>query len=436
MQIRPFRAYRYNPEVVGDASKCIAPPYDVIDSQQQKKLYEQSEYNIARITKGTAKPGDNDSDNVYTRAADYLNQWIEKGALRQDEKDAIYGYVQNFNIAGTQYQRYSFIAQGRLEQLGKAVRAHEHTMSKPKADRLNLLRATNAVFGLVYMVYDDEAQAAEKVIEKAMDGGALLDFDDAFGVRHRLYSVEKGADTDAIVKMMADKTCIIADGHHRYETALAYAQESGREEAWHQMLAFTNAKQPGMIVLATHRLVNGLSGFDADKLIKLLQDDFELSRYTFDSSESRAEAVKKMNERMKAEYQSQNNAFGIYVGDGAFYVAVLKDQSAMALAAGQASAAWHELDVAVLHKLILEKLLGIDEEKLAAGENIEYIKDDGSGVAESIDKVEMDVSQAAFFMNPPRIEQIEKVAAAGEKMPQKSTFFYPKVYTGLTINKL
>lgn len=436
MQVKPFRAYRFNEAVVGDANRCIAPPYDVIDAQTQNELFDSSEYNIARITKGRTHAGDDENNNVYTRAADYLKKWIEQGALVQDAQNAIYGYVQNFEIQGKSYQRYNFVASARLEELGKGVRAHETTLSKPRADRLNLLRATKAVFGLVYLMYDDPQQVAERVIAEALADKTLIDYTDSAGVRHRLTVVPEGPDTQAISAMMAEKTCIIADGHHRYETALEYARQSGQENAWCQMLAFANTAQEGMIVLATHRLLGGLENFDSQELVKGLSEHFELTRFDFDCPAAAKQARQKMLEAMEAQFKQRNCCFGIYLGNGAYYAAVLKDLSIMAQAAPQAAPAWQELDVAVLHKLIIERLLGLDEEKVAQGGNIEYIKDDGSGVAQAVEAVETGVKQAAFFMNSPRIEQIMKVAQAGEKMPQKSTFFYPKVYTGLTINKL
>jgi len=435
VKISPFRAYRFNPDVVAQPGKCIAPPYDVIDERQQQQLYDRSDYNIVRIIRGKNLKGDDEKENVYTRAADYLNSWIKQGALKQDNKPGMYGYVQNFSVGDAKYQRYAFIAEGKLEEFGKSVKAHENTLSKPKEDRLNLTRVTGARFGLVYMLYDDLEQVAEKIIEKALIGLPCVDFTDEEGTRHRLYQIDSAEETAAISKMMGDKSCIIADGHHRYETALNYAKESSNPAAGYQMMAFSNAAQPGMVVLATHRLVSNLQNFDTDHMLEQLGKNFRAERIeTHDGDKDKAK--EQMLAKMKAEYQKNNNAFGIYAGGDVFYVISLKDKLAMDSAAPGFSSAYKKLDVSVLHKLILENILSIDEKKLAGGEYIEYLKDSGGAVEDSIKLVDQGKKQVAFFMNPPKIEQIEKVAEQGEKMPQKSTFFYPKVYSGLAIDKL
>jgi len=236
--------------------------------------------------------------------------------------------------------------------------------------------------------------------------------------------------------MMSDKSCIIADGHHRYETGLTYSKESTNPAAGYQMMAFVNTRHEGLVILATHRLVDSLDNFGAEILLADLKGSFEITEFAFDSLQAKTNARQKMLEQMKAEYDKDKNAFGIYCGDSAFYVAVLKDKKTMDLAAPQKSEPWKSLDVSVLHKLILEKVLGIDEKKMAAQSNIEYIKDTNNAIDDSIASVDSGQKQAAFFMNPVKMQQLDMVTAAGEKMPQKSTYFYPKIYTGLTINKL
>jgi len=433
MQVKPFKAFRFDSSDVGG---CIAPPYDVIGEPRQQQLYEKNPYNIVRITKGKTKPSDSDTDNQYTRAADYLNTWIEKGILKQDLAEAIYAYIQDFELAGTWFQRSSFIALAKLEEFGETVRPHEQTLSAPKIDRLNLQRATAAQFGLVFMLYKDEKKIAEKICEATSDKKPLVDFVDEENIRHRLFAITAEDDINAITEMMLDKSCIIADGHHRYETALNYSKETANPAAKYQMAAFSNICQNGLVVLATHRLVGSLENFDSKKFIAVLRKDFEVTEYLFPSPAAKPDARKKMLSQMKAEHTHDKNAFGIYTGNGAFYTAVLKDKHTMDSAAPDKSSAFRALDVSVLHKMVLEKLLGIDEEKLAAGGNLEYVKDTEYAIDESIVAVDAGQKQIAFFMNPPTTSQIKTITEAGERMPQKSTFFYPKVYTGLTINKL
>ncbi len=436
MEIRAFKAYRFDAKVVGDVGGCISPPYDIISDEQRERLYEKSEYNIVRIIKGKKSESDDNDNNQYTRAADYFNKWLGEGVLKQDSEEAIYAYVQNFESVGRSFQRSSFVGLAKLEELGTKVIPHEETLSGPKIDRLNLQKATGAKFGQVFLLYKDEEQVADKIIEAAARGKAAIDFSDEQGVRHRLFVIDGKDEIEAIAAMMSDKSCIIADGHHRYATALNYYKETGNPAARYQMLTFANTCNEGMIVLATHRLVNNVEGFEVGKFLAGLGEKFEIREYGFDSPQAGVDAKQKMLADMRAEFDADKNAFGVYGGGGAFYLAVLKDKGAMDSAAADKSGAWKSLDVAVLHKLILEGLLGIGEKRLASQSNVEYIKDTSGAIDESIGKVDAGQKQAAFFMNPPKMEQIEGVAAAGEKMPQKSTYFYPKIYTGLAIYKL
>ncbi len=434
MEIKAFRALRYDPDTVGDVGNCISPPYDVINPQQQQALYEKSPYNIVRIIKGKAEPSDDQTQNQYTRAAAFLNEWIEKGVLKQDTDQAIYGYVQDFQIAGVSYQRYSFIALAKLEPFGEIVRPHEKTLNDPIADRLSLKKATEAGFGLIYLLYGDSKGTADKIIEEAARGKPRIDFKDDLDVRHRLFVIDQSEDINAIEEMMRDKSCIIADGHHRYTTALNYL-ENCNPSAKYQMLAFSNTSHGGLVVLATHRLVANLDDFSLENLLDGLGADFEISSHSFDSPHAKANAKEKMLSELKTQFQADRNAFGIYCGGDKFYIAVLKDQASMAPVAPDMSEAWRSLDVAVLHRLILEKILGIDEKKLAQQANVQYVKDTSDAIDESIAAVDNAQKQVAFFMNPPKLEQMHEVADNGERMPQKSTFFFPKVYTGLTIHK-
>jgi len=435
MEIKAFKALRFNEAVVGDVGSCIAPPYDVIDADLQERLYKKSKYNIARITRSKATPNDTPENNQYTRAAKLLNEWLQAGALKQDDKDSIYGYVQDFEIAGIKAQRLSFVALSKLEELGKNIKPHEFTLTGPKADRLNLRRATKTSFGLIFMLYNDAKSVADKIIKKVMKQKPLIDFIDEQDVHHRLFAVTDAKDIDAIVKMMDPQSCVIADGHHRYETALNYHKEIGSPSTQYVMTAFVNTKQKGLLILATHRLIQNVKNFDNKKFLAAVKKDFELTAFAFSDEKAKQQARQKMCDRMKADFDADKNSFGIYTADGAFYVAVLKDKKLMDPAAPDMSEHWKSLDVAVLHKLIIEKNLGIDEKGLAEGANIEYVKDTGDQIDDCIKQVDKGAKQAALFMNPTKMKQIELVTATGERMPQKSTFFYPKVYTGLVINK-
>jgi uncharacterized protein (DUF1015 family) len=436
MQIKPFKAFRFDKAVVGDLGSCIAPPYDVINDVQQEQLYNKNEHNIVRIIKGKTNASDNGDNNQYTRAADYLNNWIDQGVLKEDAAETIYAYVQDFELGGIQFQRLAFIATAKLEEFGEVVRPHEQILKKPMLDRLSLKKATTAGFGLVFMLYEDEQETADKIIEKTATTEPLIDFVDEQNVRHRLFAITAEEDIQQIVKMMGNKSCVIADGHHRYTTGLAYSKESDHPAAKYQMLAFANISHKGLIVLATHRLAGNLENFSFEKLISELKENFELTEVKFDSPESKMDSRQKMLEQMKAGHDNDKNAFGIYGSNDAFYVAVLRDKQAMDPIVPDMSPAWRTLDVSILHKLILENILGIDEERLAKGENLQYVKDTPNAIDESISQVDAGNKQAAFFMNPVKMQQLKLVTEAGERMPQKSTYFYPKIFTGLTIQKL
>jgi uncharacterized protein (DUF1015 family) len=435
MEVKPFKAFRFNARVVGDVGKCIAPPYDVISDGERDGLYHKSKYNIVHITKGQAATCDDGRHNQYTRAAEYLQNWIAEGALRQDDQDAIYGYVQDFELGGMAFQRLSFIALAKLEDFGKVVRPHEQVFEKPMLDRLNLERATAARFGLVFMLYEDPRGVADQIITKAMAQEPLIDFMDEQAVRHRLYAITAQEDVQAVETMMRDRSCIIADGHHRYTTGLKYMQESGNPKARYQMIAFTNTGQEGLVVLATHRLVGGIAGLQRSQFIASLESSFRLVQFEFSSS-TKEQAKQRMLAEMRNLHERDETAFGLYMGDRSFCVAALKDGSLMAAAAPDKSEAWRALDVAVLQKLVLERLLGLDEKKMGDPEYMEYVKDVPNAMNELIGQVDAGRKQVAFFTNPVKMRHLMAVADAGERMPHKSTYFYPKMFTGLTIQKL
>lgn len=436
MEIKPFKATRFNTDVVGNPGDCIAPPYDVIDADQQQALYDKNPYNIVRATRGKKKDTDDLNDNVYTRARDYLHKAIQDKALVEDGKAAIYVYVQDFVIAGRSFERSGVIAAGKLQEFGKGVQPHEKTLEGPKADRLNLTRATGCQFGQIFMLYDDPANVDRQLIAKAKDMTPLIDTTDEEGVRHRLYALDAPQDVDAFVRMMEDKQAIIADGHHRYETALNYWRETGDDEAAWQMMTFVNMRNEGLVIQPTHRLLINMEGFDASILLDGLNGDFEIKKFAFVSPEEKAAARKAMFDGMKTAEQNKQNAFGFYAADSAFYTIVLKNEKAMAQMCPEMSPAAQKLDVNVLHKLILEKHLDINDARLAGQSNLLYIKDLGNAIDTSIARVDQGRSQGVFFMNSTRIDQVQDVARAGEKMPQKSTFFYPKIFSGLTLRKL
>ncbi|MBN1816550.1 MAG: DUF1015 domain-containing protein, partial [Sedimentisphaerales bacterium] len=327
------------------------------------------------------------------------------------------------------------IALGKLEEFGANVQPHEKTLDGPKADRLKLMRAKAAQLGQIFMLYDDPEKLDEAIMARAAARTALLDFVDDNQVRHRLYAVQDRDDIGRFAAMMASRPSVIADGHHRYEVALMYYHETGNPAAQYRMMTFVNMRNEGLIILPTHRLVKHLPGFDINAVLSQIRDDFDVMEYAV-NGQDKAAARDAMFEQMRAWFRKSRNAFGLYAGAEAFYALALKQASAMDCFKKTMSSASRALDVNVLHKLILENVLQIGDRQLADESNLEYIKDLGDAVDQSIAQVDGGSAKAVFFLNPTRIEQVKAVAAAGEKMPQKSTFFYPKVYTGLVIHKL
>ena len=434
MEIKAFKAYRFNKEAVGNPGDCIAPPYDVIDSSIQDELYRRNQYNIVRAIKGKPDTGDTAGNNVYTRATEYLDAAVKAGALKQEDNEAIYAYVQDFEIAGQTFERSGIIACGKLKAFGEGVQPHEKTLEGPKADRLNLTRATACQLGQIFMLYDDPTNVDRQIISKAIQKQPVIDTVDEHDVRHRLFVVDEQDSIDAFGTMMTDKQTVIADGHHRYETALNYWNETQDDRAAYQMLTFVNMRNEGLVIQPTHRLLVDMEDFDVAAVIEKLKAEFEVSEFAFVSDAEQQEARKQMFEKMQAN--DHQNIFGLYAGTKAFYAICLKDSKFMVELCPEMSKAAQQLDVNVLHKLILEKYLNICDAKLASQSHLVYIKDMGDAIDQSIAKVDSGESQGVFFMNSTRVEQVQAIATTGEKMPQKSTFFYPKIFSGLTVRKL
>jgi uncharacterized protein (DUF1015 family) len=441
VRVIPFKAYRYDKEKVGNYTKVVTPPYDIIKGKKVDELQSMSAYSISWIIKNKPEDSDSVENNQYTRARDYLNNWVEEGVLMQDEKESFYVYGQDFEIAGRKLFRFGFIGLIRLEEFateepknGKftGVLQHEETLPKDIEDRLSLSRACMAQFGQIFVIYPDHEGHVDSVLKKYMNGNAVMDVTDGAGVRHRIWAVDDQEDTNLITKYMEDKYVIIADGHHRYKTALALSKENPElESTKYRMLTFVNISNPGLVILPTHRLVQNLEDFSAENVLNGIKTNFDVVE--FSNKEN-------MFQLMDKKFESGEHSFGLFLDDGKFYALTLKNTALVDEVLADKSLEHRRLDVAILHSVILDKTLGIDKEKIAQGTMkgggyVVYIKGIGDAVEEAIKSVKGD-AQAVFFMNPTRIEEVEAVSRNLEVMPQKSTFFHPKVWTGFTINKL
>ena len=428
--IAPFRAWRYNPGKIR-LEDVVTQPYDKISPEMQARYYAASPCNLVRIILGKTEPGDDQNTNVYSRAAKEFRGWRESEVLLRDPEPAIYAYQQQFKIpgdpSGMRHRRSGFIALGKIQDYSdKIVFRHEQTLSKPKADRLNLLRATRAHFGQIFMLY----RGAHDLLG-SLTPSPTMQVRDEYGVDHRVWRIDDSRTVAQTKHEMADKQLIIADGHHRYETAVAYRDEmrrqnpnAGPDAPWeYVMMTFVNMDSPGLAVLPTHRLVRNMDGFQLSDLVSRASQFFAVedvsNRFHSDNPvDLLADDAPHYDHRTTLLAVGPEHAYRLRAKPAAVETALPK------ISAGE-----RQLDVVQLHKLLLEKSLGMSEEDIRAQRFLAYIRD----AREAVSNVRSGAAQVAFLMNPVRIEQMRDIAFAGGVMPQKSTDFYPKLLSGLTI---
>jgi uncharacterized protein (DUF1015 family) len=429
--IIPFRALRYNPERV-DVTKTVTQPYDKISPEMQARYYDASPYNLVRIILGLPQAGDGDHNNVYTRAADAFRSWRQQGVLTRDPEPALYVYSQQFTVPGTNKiaERRGFIAAGKLEDYAAGiVHRHEQTLAKPKADRLNLLRATRAHFGQLFMLYDDSGD-----VDSLLDPHAApeMEVTDEYGVAHRVWRVANPEVVRATQAKMQDKKLIIADGHHRYETALAYRNEQRQEETQgaanelspydYAMMTFVNMNSPGLSILPTHRIVHALAEFSPDDLKTKAKQYFDVEEVDPSIDGARATGVLREAGRAGTALLAVSKSRAFLIHKPRAYGEVFSGLSVRQ----------QMLDVVQLHRCLLETVLGLSEESIRNQQNLSYVR----GADEALDRVRSGSANVAFLMNPVRMSQVKDIAFGGEVLPQKSTDFYPKLLSGLTVYAL
>jgi uncharacterized protein (DUF1015 family) len=432
--IHPFRALRYDPQQVCP-DQVVTQPYDKITPALQDRYYAASPYNLVRIILGRHEPSDNPANNVYSRAAAHFHNWRQQGVLRQDSHPSLYVYSQRFTLPGSgiEQERRGFIALGRIEDYSAGVVfRHEQTLAKPKADRLDLLRATRAHFGQLFMLYEDSGQ-----IESLLPTPAVPDISvtDEYAVVHRVWQVSDPVLIDSVCRAMSDKKLIIADGHHRYETALNYRNECRAADSASTtrpsaspyefvMMTFLNINSPALLILPTHRVVHSLASFSEDTFRTAARAFFDLE--DVDASLDAARATAMLRESGRA-----GTSILAVTPSRAFLLHHPNPNAAYVFAG--LSIRQQSLDVVQLHKCLLENVLQLSEESIRNQQNISYVRD----AAEALSHVQGDPrANIVFLMNPCRATQVRDIAFAGEVMPQKSTDFYPKLLSGLTVYAL
>ena len=406
-RISPFQPYRYSSKA-GPLDKLVTQPYDKISPAMQSRYLAQSPYNLVRVILGERFLSDTDQQNVYTRAAAYLNDWVSSGVLARDPEPSLYAYYQEFTVpdSGEKLQRKGFIGLGAVEDYSAGVvHRHEQTLSGPKKDRLELLRHTRAHFGQLFMLYPDRELAVDRCLDEAARAQPDATITDEYGAIHRVWRISDPARIRQIQHLMTDKKLLIADGHHRYETALAFRNENpGLAGADQVMMTFVNMYSPGLKILATHRVVNGLVGFDFTAMAGKIQ-----SRPLNSLDELKSIFGKPAPDKIRIGI-ANSGGIGLY----------------------ERKREMGELDVKVLHEYLLGKVLGIGEEAVRDEKHLQYVR----GLDAAYEKVREGAAQAAFLLEPTTIQQTADVAFSGGVMPQKSTDFYPKLLTGLTIYKV
>jgi uncharacterized protein (DUF1015 family) len=427
---------------VADLAALVTPPYDVISPEAQARYYERHPHNIIRLELGRDKPGDDELDNKYTRAAATFADWRLHGIMRQDPA-SLYLYEQRFSVADSELVRLSLLARVRLEPWeAGVVLPHERTLSKPRADRLQLTRACAANFSPIMTLYDDPNEELSAVLSLTRSAQPTADFADEAGERHLLWPIQDDAFAATVAAFFHDRQLYIADGHHRYETALAYRDEVARlrkeplppdDPANFTLMALCAVEDPSLVVLPTHRILRDLDAARLAALDSALAAYFDLQ--PLDRSGS-ADAADVASAALHAATAGSATAF-VLVRPDQMVLLRLHDRGREAMAhltgdhAG-ASAAWRGLDVAILHELVLDRGLGVGAEAVRAGEHVTYTRDASAALA----AVREGDAALAVLLAPTPPSAIRDVARAGDRMPQKSTYFYPKLITGLVVNPL
>jgi uncharacterized protein (DUF1015 family) len=423
-EIVPFKGVLYNSENINnDYAGVCAPPYDVISTEEQDQLYNKSEHNIIRLILGKSSAADNDDDNKYIRAEQDMSEWLSKDILSYDGEEAYYVYMQEYKVDGVDYRRVGFLGLMKIEQSeGDEVLPHERTLAKPKQDRMNLIKRVKSNLSPIFTLFSDTSGKISEILETTVSGSdPIIDIDLADG-RHMLWRLVDINKIQTVSDIMSDKKVFIADGHHRYTVARNY-RDIMKENADYDgnadyiMMYFADmTSDKNLTVMATHRVLKTMPDAAIEHVSDRLKGAFDL-----EICDSLEVLMSKLDNNM------DKHAFGFYGGDRYLFIKAEKGDNICKAIAGDKSDAWKELDASILHEYIYKQLLGIIPEE----GGITYVKSPEDGV-----RLVSDGShKGAFFMNPTRVDQLKAVAETGDMMPQKSTYFYPKLLTGLVIHK-
>jgi uncharacterized protein (DUF1015 family) len=424
-EIKAFKGLRYT-EKAGDAQRLCCPPYDIISEEQSRIYHGASPYNVIKLELPRSlslfeSPG----ADVYARSGEYLRAWIKDGVLKNDDTDSIYVYQMEFEINGARKSVTGFIPLVKVEDFSeRIILPHEETLSKDKSDRFNLMEATGCNFSQIYSLYADNSGEIRAMLAEVQKTAPTTSFIDGDNVTHRLWVVDDAAFCKKITALMADKKLYIADGHHRYETALKYRDEySGQGSADFVPMMLVDMEDDGLVILPTHRIVRDLEKYSKDEILHGCAEYFDV---TADLSRAEAEAA------LAKAFADGEKALVLYSGNGDFTLLKLKDINVMKEFMPDKGDALRNLDVNVLHVLVLERIFGIDKENMANQVNLTYTR----SADEAVSAVDEGKGNCSFLLNACGVGEIDGVVSTGGKMPQKSTYFYPKLTTGLVMNQI
>lgn len=430
IEIKPLKAIFYNQEKV-NMEDVIAPPYDVISDKYRDELENRSEYNFVKLILANNSTDLTDENNRYNKACENYKNWLEEKVLIKNEKPCILYVVQNYEKNGKKITRKGFIARNKIEDFStKNILPHEYTMGGPKEDRLNLTKKCKANFSQVFLVYSDP----QKQIENAIDYSQkpFIDVTDDLGVQNIVYKIEDEKTIELIEKVLSDKTCLIADGHHRYETAMNYRNfinsQDENNPTKYVMSYFTNLEDD-LLIFPTHRILT--RWVEPYVLLEKVKKYFDLEDFTFDGKNKSEMKAKLLEEIEKSS--KERITMGLYMKNvNKFYLLKLRENVDEILDEYNVPDVLKTLDLIVLHKVIISKELGYTQEEQMAQDGILYIKQE----EEAFDMIDLGKAEASFIMAYPKIQDIKRISEAGERMPQKSTYFYPKLLSGIVINPL
>lgn len=427
--IKPFNGYRYSLKKPADFANFIAPPYDMIDDAKTDSLYKQDEYNVVRIIQNKKEKTDKENKDRHVRASGFIEEWIKKGVLAHDDKPSLYGYTQDFTVSGVSYRRTAVIALVKLVDYDEGiVQPHEYTLTGPKADRYELLQATNTQAELIFGIVPDSGDLHQTILS-CVNGAAAGIFESEGGVRHSVYRTDDIVLINALTLAMKDKTILIADGHHRYETCLKYFRDSNNPEAGYAVMALVSMADPGLVIRPFHRLIHSSPGKLDIPMIKALADFFDVNDCgTSEYSKINDFLDNKIPGEMLFCDHRANKLFSLTLNKaGETY---LTDNP------HDMSALWNKLNVSEINSIVVNKILSLPLDGTVLHDLVDYVNDPAAAYNKIMGKNNKDDYRGCFFIKALDISTVNAIVSGGERMPQKSTNFFPKCFSGIVFYKM